>query len=69
MAKNLRTKIKPDDTMIIHDVNEQITKQFVDEMGSVGPVTAAQDVREVAENSVSTYSYHFLCSLPLSIYL
>ncbi|EMF09699.1 3-hydroxyisobutyrate dehydrogenase [Sphaerulina musiva SO2202] len=51
MAKNLRTKIKPDDTMIIHDVNEQITKQFVDEMGSVGPVTAAQDVREVAENS------------------
>lgn len=70
MAKNLRTKIKPDDTMIIHDVNEQTTKQFVDEMRSVGPVTAAQDVREVAENSVSTYFYHFLCSLPcLSTYV
>ncbi|USW57291.1 Putative 6-phosphogluconate dehydrogenase, NADP-binding, 6-phosphogluconate dehydrogenase, domain 2 [Septoria linicola] len=51
MAKNLRTKIKKDDTMFIHDVNEQITKQFVDELSSVGPVTAAQDVREVAENS------------------
>lgn len=54
MAKNLRTKIRPDDTMIIHDVNEQICKHFVDEMGSMGPVTAAQDVREVAEMSVSS---------------
>lgn len=60
MAKNLRTKIKPDDTMIIHDVNDQICKQFVDEMGSVGLVTAAQDVREVAEKSVSTYTSLFL---------
>ena len=46
--------------MIIHDVNDQICKQFVDEMGSVGPVTAAQDVREVAENSVSTICYSCL---------
>lgn len=53
MAKNLRTKIKKDDTLFIHDVNEQVTKQFVEEFGSAGPVTAAKDVREVAENAVS----------------
>ncbi|PPJ56658.1 hypothetical protein CBER1_01763 [Cercospora berteroae] len=53
MAKNLRTKIKKDDTLFIHDVNEQVTKQFVDEFGSTGPVTAAKDVREVAENATT----------------
>ncbi|EME78594.1 uncharacterized protein MYCFIDRAFT_56858 [Pseudocercospora fijiensis CIRAD86] len=53
MAKNLRTKIAKDDTMFIHDVNPTITKQFVEEFQSVGPVTAAENVRQVAENATT----------------
>jgi 3-hydroxyisobutyrate dehydrogenase len=52
MAKNLRNKIKKGDTMFIHDVNPTIVNKFVEEFRSVGPVTAAKDVREVAVNSV-----------------
>lgn len=51
MAKNLRTKINKDDTMYIHDVNPTITKQFVEEFKDL-PVTAAETVKEVSENSV-----------------
>ena len=52
MAKNLRSKIKESDTMVIHDVNEAALKKFKDEMGNV---EIAKDVREVAEKSVCTH--------------
>lgn len=50
MAKNLRTKIPAEDTMFIHDVNPTLCEQFASEFKNV---TAAKDVRQVAENSVS----------------
>ena len=49
MATNLRSKISSSDTLIIHDVNPKVTEQFAKEVGNV---TVAQNVREVAENSV-----------------
>lgn len=63
MAKNLRTKINKNDSIFIHDVDPDICKQFVEEFKSVGPVTAAKDVREVAENSVCPYSSPVCCPL------
>lgn len=50
MAKNLRTKIKESDTMFIHDVNTAVAEQFKKEVGNV---TVANNVREIAEQSVS----------------
>lgn len=49
MAKNLRAKIAKTDTMVINDVNDSATKQFVEEVGNV---TIAKTVREVAEQTV-----------------
>jgi len=49
MAKNLRAKIQPTDELMIHDVNTAVTEQFSKEVGNV---KVAQNVREVAENSV-----------------
>ena len=51
MAKNLRTKIPSSDTMYIHDVNPAVTESCAKEIGNV---TIANNVREVAENSVCT---------------
>jgi hypothetical protein len=69
MAKNLRSKIKESDTMIIHDVNESALKKFKDEMGNV---EIAKDVREVAEKSVCInmrcYKAHFQDECFCSIY-
>lgn len=49
MAKNLRTKIPSSDSMIIHDVNPAVTEQFAKEVGNV---SIANNVRELAEQSV-----------------
>ena len=49
MARNLRSKIAPSDTMYIHDVNPAVLDQFQKE---VGDVKVAQNVRELAEASV-----------------
>lgn len=49
MAKNLRAKIPESDTMVINDVNDSATQQFVKEVGNV---TIAKTVREVAEQTV-----------------
>lgn len=49
MATNLKAKIGKSDTLIVHDVNSESTKKFVEE----NPGTeVAQNVREVAEKSV-----------------
>lgn len=62
MAKNLRAKIPKSDTMVINDVNDAATQQFVEEFGNV---TIAKSVREVAEQTVcSSHLY-----LPLSVFL
>ena len=70
MAKNLRTRIPSNDTLIVHDRNEDATARFVDEMGNTGSgVEVAPSVRSVAERAVrprshtaSTFSH--LHSLP-----
>jgi len=49
MARNLRLKIAPSDTMYIHDVNPAVLEQFEKEVGNV---KVAQNVRELAEKSV-----------------
>lgn len=48
MAKNLRAKIPKSDTMVINDVNDAATQQFLKEVGNV---TIAKSVREVAEQT------------------
>lgn len=53
MATNLKAKIGKSDTLIVHDVNSESTKKFVEE----NPGTeVAQNVREVAEKSVCAVS-------------
>jgi len=57
MATNLKAKMGESDTLIIHDVNSESTKKFVEE----NPGTeVAQNVREVAEKSV--------CATPSPLY-
>jgi len=51
MASNLRAKIDKSDTLVIHDVNAEITAKFVKENPGA---EVAQNVREVAEKSVCT---------------
>ena len=51
MARNLNNKIAKSDTLILHDVNTKATDKFRQE--TEGPVEVAQDVKEVADRSVS----------------
>lgn len=55
MASNLRSKISSSDSMFIHDVNPAVTEQFAKEVGNV---TVAENVRQVAENSVGLPFLH-----------
>ncbi len=64
MAKNLRAKIQESDTLIVHDVNTTATHEFLEEVeegkdSGWKATSIAQDVREVAENAVSTNTYFF----------
>lgn len=63
MAKNLRAKIPASDTLVVCDVREDVTRQFVEEIraeksssgaapGPVRRVEVAANAREVAEKSV-----------------
>ena len=61
MAKNLREKINKSDTMVINDVNDAATQQFVEEVGNV---TIAKTVREVAEQTVRRDSSGLSVPLP-----
>lgn len=51
MARNLREKILPTDTLIVYDVNSNTVKQFAEEIGNT---SVAKDVAEAAEKSVSS---------------
>ena len=54
MAKNLRTKLPTNDTLIIYDRNEDATTRFVQEMDqtSGNGIEVASSVRSVAEKAV-----------------
>lgn len=53
MARNLRKKIPQSDTMIVQDINPDVSNDFAKQ---VGDVQVATTVREVAENAVRTAS-------------
>jgi len=55
MAQNLRAKLPSSDKLIIHDVNSEATSRFAKENSNV---EVAEDVRDVAEKSVSRVPYH-----------
>ena len=57
MASNLRNKIRSTDRLIIHDVNLKATTIFAKESGDNDGVEVAQDVKSVAEISVSANAF------------
>jgi len=56
MAKNLRSKISSGDTLIVFDVNNTATEQFLADVGADSHTAVAKDVKEVAEKSVCLIS-------------
>jgi 3-hydroxyisobutyrate dehydrogenase len=56
MAKNLRQKISPSDTLFIQDVNPSATKRFAAEFANDYDVQIVETVKEVAEKSVSHFT-------------
>lgn len=57
MARNLRAKLSQGDSLVIHDVNQEATAKFVEE---VGPgVEVMETPRQVAEISVSHAAHGF----------
>lgn len=63
MAKNLRAKIPPTDTLVIHDRNTEATSKFVQEIGMAASspdaegkgmgIEVVNSPRAVAEKAVS----------------
>lgn len=53
MAQNLRNKISASDSLLIHDLNAKATTQFKEEAAPIGCVEVMQDVKQVADSSVS----------------
>ena len=51
IAKNLRAKVPATDTLIIYDLNTDVTQKFVEAHDGKG-VEIASSPREVADNSV-----------------
>uniref|UniRef100_A0A093UZ16 DNA damage-binding protein 1 n=1 Tax=Talaromyces marneffei PM1 TaxID=1077442 RepID=A0A093UZ16_TALMA len=66
MAKTLRARIPPSDTLIVHDVNEQAMRQFVAEAktASTGPVEFTDSARTLAEKSTNV-----ITSLPQPVHV
>jgi hypothetical protein len=58
IAKNLRAKVPVTDTMIIYDLNTDITQRFLDEHDGKG-VEIANTPREVADGSVCALLFSF----------
>jgi hypothetical protein len=59
MAKNLRAKLPAEDILFINDVNKASTTKFLEE--SPHGVRVADNVREIAEKSVSIVSVFRPC--------
>ena len=66
MATNLRNKIPSTDSILIHDVNKEVTSSFAAEHKGV---EIAENVREVAERSVrqNPFAYNPLIHTMMSI--
>jgi hypothetical protein len=63
MARNLQSKLPSSDTLLIQDINVDVTKRFMEEAKATSAgatVQIASDVREASENSVSSYP-HYAC--------
>jgi len=67
MAKNLRLKVPKEDTLVVFDVNAASSEALVKEFGAER-VKIASDVKEVAEESVSTAVPFLSCCLAASLY-
>ena len=74
MAKNLRAKLPPNDTLYIYDKNKEATSKFLQEVGiaagSAGAgergmnIEIAACVRDVAEKSVRAAAPKWFLCLP-----
>ena len=68
MARNLRAKMPKENTLVVHDINQDVVERFVDECGKDdsggkkgggeeaevgGPVESGQSVGELAGKCVS----------------
>jgi 3-hydroxyisobutyrate dehydrogenase len=66
MARNIRAKIPASDTLVIHDVNEDVMHKFANEAkaagSSIGAVEIADNARTVAEKAVSYWFIFFAFS-------
>lgn len=70
MAKNLRAKIPAEDSLVVFDVNKAAASQFLQEAeqskdGRIGTTSLADDVRQLAEQSVRVPFMIFRPALPL----
>jgi hypothetical protein len=54
MARNLRAKLPAEDTLFIQDINTAATRKFLEE--NPEGVRVADNVREVAEKAVRTFT-------------
>ncbi len=62
MARNLRSKIPREDSLMVYDVNSQSTKSFKEEIGAREGVEVARDLSQVVEQCVSSSPLYFLFS-------
>ena len=53
MAKNLRTKMDPKDTLLICDISVETTSRFQEEMEGKGPIGVVYNGAEAAKSAVS----------------
>lgn len=78
MAKNLRTRLAADDSLIVYDANPKATQKFYQENGESSSrdkgVVVAKTAREVAERSVSTVLFNYMrfqmlaCVCPICLF-
>lgn len=69
MAKNLRSKINADDSLIVYDVNTASTKRFMEEVGKSSSSTSiGTSVAEVAVNSVRRPQEPSRCPFVMSMF-
>ena len=72
MAKNLQAKLPTSDTLRIYDINAESIERFAKEtkaLGSGASVQVSANVREAAEDSVSSSTPYSPPVLPVTPYL
>lgn len=70
MARNLQAKLPSTDTIRVYDINDAAVERFTKDtkaLGTGAAVEAASNIREAAENSVS--SIFFLMSFKIYLFL